>query len=276
MGRLGIIAAQGPLPLQLAKAARCKGEEPYIVRLKGQCDCPFEGFECVCLPLGKVGAVISSLKQAECDKVALAGQFKRPAFANISLDKSGLTLMGRLMLTGDDAALRIVAAYFDEQGITVVSNAEYLPQQVLPLLYRTKRPFTKAEGEAAKHARTVLERLGFLDIGQSVVVQQKRVLAIEGAEGTNEMIVRTAELIDKSRPDTVFVKMAKSGQNIALDMPVFGLETLSHLAKAGIRAVCLDGERIMVADHLDAITAAADKAGISVCTFASLSDKADD
>ena len=276
MGRLGIIAARGPLPLQLAQAARSRGEEPYIIRLKGQCDCLFEGFESICLPVGKVSAVIASLKQAECDKLALVGQFRRPAFADISLDKSGLALMGRLMLTGDDAALRIVAAYFDEQSITLVPNTEYLPQQVLPLFYRTQRPFTTSEGDTAKLARTVLDSLGDLDIGQSVIVQQRRVLAIEGAEGTNEMIARTAGLIDKSQPDTVFVKMAKSGQDIALDMPVFGLETLSHLENSGIKAVCLDGERIMLADPLDSITAVADKAGISVCTFASLPGEADD
>ncbi len=275
MGRLGIIAARGSLPLQLAQAARSKGEEPYIVRLIGQCDGLFEGFESVCLPVGRVGAVIASLKQAECDKCALVGQFKRPAFADISLDKSGLALMGRMMLTGDDTALRIVANYFNEYGITVVSNAEYLPQQILPLFHRSKRLFTSGEDDAAKHARTVLNSLGKLDIGQSVIVQQRRVLAIEGAEGTNEMIARTAGLIDKSQPDTVFVKMAKSGQDIALDMPVFGMETLSFLENAGIRAVCLHGKKIMLADPLDVITAAADKAGISISTFASLSKQSD-
>ena len=77
MGRLGIIAARGPLPQQLAQAARSKGEEPYIIRLNGQCDCLFEGFESVCLP-SKVDAVITKLRQAECDKLALVGQFKRP------------------------------------------------------------------------------------------------------------------------------------------------------------------------------------------------------
>ena len=236
----------------------------------------FEGFESVCLPVGKVGAVIASLKQAECDKLALVGQFERPAFADISLDKSALALMGRLMLTGDDSSLRKVVAYFDEQNISVVSNADYLPQQVLPLFYSTERQFTAGEGGAAKHARTVLDSLGNLDIGQSVIVQQMRVLAIEGAEGTNEMIVRTAKLIDKSQPDTVFVKMAKSGQDIALDMPVFGLETLSYLEKSGIKAVCLEGEKVMLADPLDVISAAADKAGLSICTFASLAKKADD
>ena len=276
MGRLGIIAAQGSLPLQLAQAARIKGEEPFIIRLKGQCDCLFEGFESVCLPVGKVGAVITSLKNAECDKLALVGRFKRPDFADIGFDKSGFALMSRLMLTGDDAALRIVATYLDEQGITVVSSAEYLPQRVLPLVYRTKRPFTAGEADAAKTARTVLNSIGDLDIGQSVIVQQRRVLAIEGAEGTNEMIARAAGLIDKAQPDTVFLKMAKSGQDIVLDIPVFGLETLSLIEKAGIRAVCLDGGRIMLADPLEEITANADKAGISVCSFTGLSEEADD
>ena len=86
------------------------------------------------------------------------------------------------------------------------------------------------------------------------------------------MILRTGKLIDKSQPDTVFVKMAKSGQDVTLDMPVFGLQTLSDLVKVGIRAVCLDGEKTMLADSLDSITVLADKAGISVCTFASLSE----
>ena len=59
-------------------------------------------------------------------------------------------------------------------------------------------------------------------------------------------------------------------------MTVFGLETLSYLVKSDIRAVCLDGEKIMLADPLEVITAAADKAGISICTFAVLSKEADD
>ena len=77
---------------------------------------------------------------------------------------------------------------------------------------------------------------GILTLG-SLSLLAKACLAIEGAEGTNEMIARTAELMNKSQPDTVFVKMAKSGQDISHDMPVFGLETLSYLEKSGIRAV---------------------------------------
>ena len=69
------------------------------------------------MPVGKVGAVIDSLKQVECDRLALVGQFKQPAFADISLDKSGLALMGRLILTGDDTALRIIAAYFMNRAL---------------------------------------------------------------------------------------------------------------------------------------------------------------
>ncbi len=270
MGRLGIISARGPLPLQLAQAARDKGDDPFIISLKGQCDCSFNGFETVQLPVGKVGAITSHLIKAGCDKLALVGQFKRPSVADISFDKAGLGLMGRLMLTGDDTALRIVAAYFAEQGISVVANAEYLPDSVLPVEFHTARPLTSGEVMAVHHACYVLDQLGELDVGQSVIVQQKRVLAIEGAEGTNEMIIRAAPLIDKSQPDTVFVKLAKSGQDISLDMPVFGLDTLIHLQQAGIEAVCLDGGRLMLADPLDKITSAADKAGISVCSRASL------
>lgn len=276
MARLGIIAAKGTLPLHLAQAARNKGEEPFIVALKGHCDHDFEGFETVCLAVGKVGAIARHLKAAGCDRLMLAGQFKRPSVADISFDKQGLALMSRLMLTGDDAALRIVAAWFAEQGITVVANSDYLPEQVLAHDFATARAVTSGECRAARHARTVLERLGDLDVGQSAVVQQHRVLAVEGPEGTNQMISRAAELMDRSQPDTVFVKLAKSGQDIGLDMPVFGLDTLSCLEKAGIKVACLDSGRLMLADPADDIISAADKAGISVCSFASLPEQPDD
>lgn len=276
MGRLGIISARGPLPLQLAQAARDKGEDPYIISLKGQCDSSFNGFEAVRLPVGRVGEITNHLIKAGCDKLALVGQFKRPSVADISFDKAGLALMGRLMLTGDDTALRVVAAYFAEQGISVVANADYLPDSVLPLEFHTARPLTSGEVSAVRHACYVLDQLGDMDVGQSVIVQQKRVLAIEGAEGTNEMISRTVPLIDKGQPDTVFVKLAKSGQDISLDMPVFGLDTLVHLQRAGISAVCLDGGRLMLADPLDEIASAADKAGICVCSRASLPEGTDD
>lgn len=276
MGRLGIIAARGPLPLQLALAARDQGENPYIIRLKGQCERDFSGFETVCLPVGKVGAITNHLRQADCDKLALVGQFKRPSVADISFDKVGLALMGKLMLTGDDTALRIVAAHFAEHGISVVANADYLPDSILPLQFQTARALTPGEVLAAHHACHVLDQLGDMDVGQSVVVQQKRVLAIEGAEGTNEMIDRVASLIDRSQPDTVFVKLAKSGQDISLDIPVFGLDTLSHLQQAGIRAVCLDGGRLMLADPLEEVVAAADKVNMSVYSRASLPEISDD
>lgn len=276
MGRLGIIAARGPLPLQLAQAARKSGEDPYIICLKGQCDHSFDGFETVQLPVGKVGAVTRHLQEAGCDQLALVGQFKRPSVADISFDKTGLALMGRLMLTGDDTALRIIAAYFAEQGISVVANADYLPETVLPLYLAPARPLTAGEVDALRHACQVLDRLGDMDVGQSIIVQQRRVLAIEGAEGTNQMIGRAATLTDPSQPDTVFVKLAKSGQDLSLDMPVFGLDTLDHLHKAGVKAVCLDGGRLMLANPLAEIISAADKAGIVICSRASLPEGGDD
>lgn len=276
MGRLGIIAARGPLPLQLVQAAQKKGETPFIISLKGQCDHSFDGVETVQLPVGKVGAITEHLKAASCDRLALVGQFKRPSIADISFDKAGLALMGRLMLTGDDAALRIVASYFAEQGIIVVATADYLPDSVLPHHFVSAREITSGEVRAIRHACQVLDRLGDMDVGQSVIVQQHRVLAIEGAEGTNQMIARAAPFIDSSQPDAVFVKLAKSGQDINLDMPVFGLDTLHHLQQAGISAICLDGGRLMLADPLADIVSATDKAGICLYSLASLPEGTDD
>ena len=94
-----------------------------------------------------------------------------------------------------------------------------------------------------------------LDVGQAVITQQDRVLAIEAAEGTQEMIARATHLIDNSTDAAVFVKMTKSHQHKVLDMPVIGIKTLQSLAQAGIAVVGIAAGHTMLADTLEAIEA---------------------
>lgn len=255
MGRLGIIAASGSLPLKLANRARAQGEDPYIIILTGQCDDSFEGFETGEYPPGQLAAIRQALQAAKCDRLVLVGKFTRPSLAGLKLDKEGAALFGRLALKGDDQGLRLLAEYFAGHNMVLLENSLFLNQQIVPAGYHFGRPLTDIEKQALGLAQHVLHQLGQLDVGQAVIVQQQRVLAIEGAEGSTAMILRTAELIDHSADGALFLKMAKSGQDIRLDMPVIGLETIEALHKIGIQVIALEAGNTMLANSVVEIEA---------------------
>lgn len=255
MGRLGIIAASGDLPLQLAKAAQSQGETPFIICLDGQIDQDYTAFSHVSFAPGQLKSITDALLTQGCDRLLLAGKFTRPSLSHLKLDSAGAALLGRLALKGDDKALRLVSEYFASHQIVILPNTDFLPDRVLPEGYHFGRALHAAESAALGLAVRVLSQLGGLDVGQAVITQQDRVLAIEAAEGTQELIARTAQLIDKSTDAAVFVKMTKSQQDKALDMPVIGLETVQSLARAGIAVIGVSAGHTMLADTLEALEA---------------------
>ena len=118
---------------------------------------------------------------------------------------------------------------------------------------------------------SVLGKLGDSDVGQSIVVQNGRVLAIEAAEGTSAMLKRSADLIDADAGPAVFVKMQKLGQDHRLDTPFVGAETIRVAAAAGINILAIEADAVMLADDLQKL--------IDICTdygmsFVGISDTA--
>ena len=255
MGRLGIIAARGTLPLELAQAAQSKGERPFIICLEGQSDADFSAFDHALFAPGQLKAVTRALGQSGCDRLLLAGKFTRPSLRQLKLDSAGAALLGRLALKGDDKALRLLSEYFTSHQMTILPNTDFLPERLLPRGYHFGRPLNEGEEAALRTGVQLLSDIGHLDVGQAVIAQQDRILAIEAAEGTAAMIARTAELIDDTADGAVFVKMAKSLQDKALDMPVIGIETIESLARAGVQVLAVEASHTMLADTLEAVEA---------------------
>ena len=105
----------------------------------------------------------------------------------------------------------------------------------------------KAADECVNRGVAVLDALGTHDVGQGIVLQDGRVIAIEGAEGTDEMLRRIAALIDPAAPPAIFVKRRKSGQDTRLDIPVVGEETLRLAAASGVRVLALEAGGVILA-----------------------------
>ena len=246
MARLAVIAGKGALPVTLADNARSLGEDVVVLRIAGQADADFSAFEAFEVPLGAVGKARDMIRDAGCNRVVMVGKINRPSLSQLKPDAAAVKLLARAVGRGDDALLRVISDFLAEAGIETVSPEQFLPGAMMPVGITTGS-LDKAADECVNRGVAVLDALGTHDVGQGVVLQDGRVIAIEGAEGTDEMLRRIAALIDPAAPPAIFVKRRKSGQDTRLDIPVIGEETLRLAAASGVRVLALEAGGVMLA-----------------------------
>ena len=188
---LAIIAGRGTMPLDIAKAARQGGHDVCLLALKGQADADFSAFTHHPIDLGALSKTRALMIELGCDCVVMAGKVERPSLASLRPDADALKLLGKSFRRGDDNLLRLIARYFAEGGVETISPDNFLPDRQLHTgLIVEGSTNQDAIAPDIELAVSVLRSLGSLDVGQSVIVQQGRVIAIEAAEGTDAMIQR--------------------------------------------------------------------------------------
>lgn len=272
-GRLAIVAGWGYLPLYLAQAARAGGEDPVIVALANEADRVFDGFETVTAGVGDLAGIERFIRQKGVDRVVMSGAVRRrPDLLDIRPTLRTLlrvpSVVRTLLSGGDDAVLQMVIKLFEGMGCRVIGAHEVAPN----LLARTGtltsiRPSqedVRDIGEAIKAALA----LGALDVGQGAVSVGGRVVALEGAEGTDQMLDRVAGLRREGRISRrrkgVLVKLCKPQQDVRADLPAIGLSTIANASGAGLAGIAVEAGRSLVLDEREVI-AAAEKAGLFLC-----------
>lgn len=261
MKRLAIIAGKGHLPLDVAKTATAEGYDVLVLPIEGQADADFTSYQANLIRLGGIGKTRSIILQHGIDQLVMVGKVVWPSIAALRPDFDGAKLIGKMITKGDDHVLRLIAAYFAEKGIETVAPYRFLPGRKMPLgvvnngTSAGQGVMSPEVGEAISYGISVLAALGTHDVGQSIIVQNGRVIAIEAAEGSDEMIARSARLLDPEEGVGCFVKMAKSAQDLRLDVPVFGEGTIRSAAKAGLSLLAVEAETVLLADDLASIRA---------------------
>ena len=138
----------------------------------------------------------------------------------VAADAAGMKLLGKLIKRGDDKILRVISQFFAEHGVKTIPVNMFLAGRAMPSGH-VAGPEVDDYGQALIDIGvSILDKLGACDVGQSVIVQNGRVLAIEAAEGTSAMLARSENLIDADAGPAVFVKMQKSEQDHRLDKPL--------------------------------------------------------
>jgi UDP-2,3-diacylglucosamine hydrolase len=266
MAVLGLIAGSGPLPFEVASAARERGlrvaiaaiEDNADPALEREADGPFAW-----LNAGELGKLVEFLRGAGAREVILAGAVSKRALLadpkRLRPDARALALLGKLAARGDDAILRAVADELASEGLPVVESTRYLEQRLTPIGVVCGPPLEPALLADLALGLRVIESLGRHDVGQACVVRQGTVLAVEALEGTDRMVRRAAEF----GAGAVLVKAAKREQDMRFDVPVIGPTTLAVAAECRLRAVGLEAARTLVLER-EVTYRAAERAGITI------------
>ena len=264
MTRLAIIAGKGQLPLDVAAAANAGGFDVLILPIKGQADADFTTYLTMPIRLGVIGETSTIMVQHKIEKLVMVGKVSWPSMAALRPDFDGVKLLGKMMTKGDDNALRHVTTYFAEKGVETMAVDAFLPHRKMPLgLIAGAEPDVQSMAMIAVGA-AILAALGKHDVGQSVIVQNGRVIAIEAAEGSDAMIARTAALLDPDGGIACLVKMRKSAQDFRLDMPVVGCNTISSAVNAGLSLLAIEADSVLLADDIVPIKALCKVHGVTL------------
>lgn len=261
--RIGLIAGNGRFPLVFAERARAQGVRVATVAHRGETDPAIEGLVdgVTWIDTGQIGAMIAALVAAGVTRAVMAGGITKPRlFEHFKPDERALALLARVGTIGDDGLLRALAEELEGEGVTVVESTLYLGDLVPTPGVLTARAPTDAEWADVRQGFHVARAIGRFDIGQSVVIRQGTVVAVEGVEGTDATIRRAGELV---RGDFVVVKVCKPTQDMRFDLPAVGERTAHTLHEAGGRVLALEAGRTIMLDR-EALLAAADAFGLSI------------
>ncbi|MBI3784802.1 MAG: UDP-2,3-diacylglucosamine diphosphatase LpxI [Deltaproteobacteria bacterium] len=260
MPRIGLIAGNGRFPLAFARTARAQGVEVIAVAHQGETlpELQHEVQDITWIRVGELGRIIETFRRAGIDRVVMAGGIRKETLLeHFAPDERGMRFLGRLQTLGDDTLLRGLADELESEGLHVVESTLFLSSLLTPVGLLTGTPLDSAHEQDVRYGFEVAKAIGRWDIGQTVVIKTRIVLAVEAIEGTDATIRRSG------RPGAVVVKVSKPQQDLRFDVPAVGPQTVQSCVAAGIAVLALEAGKTLLLDKEDLLRDAA-AAGLTV------------
>ena len=194
--------------------------------------------------IGQFGKIISILKQNKCKKVLFAGKVAKPSFSKLKLDLKGIYYIPRIIKSsklGDAAILKEIIKILKREKINTISSLTFNLELTLKKgTYSIIKP-NKEDNIDIKKAITTLSKLGKYNFSQGTVIRNNKVVAIEGKGGTKKMLMQCGS--KKQRKKGVLVKFPKKKQDLRIDLPTVGFNTLVQCKSAGLKGIVLKSKQ---------------------------------
>jgi DUF1009 family protein len=260
---LGIIAGNGVYPKILAAAARKAGVTKIVAAaFTGETDSVIEKHadRVEWLRVGQLGGLLKFFREHKVHQAIMAGQIAPKNLFDLRPDVKALVVLAKLKQRNAESIFTAIADELGKVDVDLLPATSFLEDSIASdgLIAGTK--LSRAEEEDVDLGWSVAKEIARLDIGQTIIVKNGTVLAVEAFEGTNDAIKRGGAL---AREGAIMIKVAKPKQDMRFDVPVIGVETIKIAADAKLRVIAVESGKTLLLER-DAIVDLARRANISI------------
>jgi hypothetical protein len=260
---LGIIAGNGVYPRLLADAARKAGVSKIVaVAFTGETDPAIAKHVDLVewLRVGQLSRLLKFFHDQQIHQAIMAGQIAPKNLFDLRPDWKALFLLAKLKQRNAESIFAAIADELSKVGVDLVPATTFLEDQLAPAGLVVGPKLSRREEQDVDLGWKIAKEIARLDIGQTVIVKNGTVLAVEAFEGTNDAIERGGKLAGK---DAVMIKVAKPNQDMRFDIPVIGVETIRIAAEAKLRVIAVEAGKTLLLER-DEIVDLATRAKISI------------
>ena len=267
MEKLGLLAGIGHLPAACARAARAQGYEVHAIALLPDVDPELQEAASVycAISIGSIAEILAYLRQEEIKKVTMIGKVTKELLFTGAIQPDEM-LRGMLMQLpnqNDDTIMMMFVGALMKIGVTPLDQTALIRPLMPAVGTLTSRPPTDAERADMEYGLQMAREIGRLDVGQTAVVKNRAVMALEAIEGTDACIRRGGALAGGG---AVVAKAAKPQQDSRFDVPTVGLDTIESLVAAKASAFVLEADKTLFIDKERAV-ALAEANGITIAAM---------
>jgi len=262
---VAIICGGGSFPGAVADAAVRRGRRPVMLAFKGWADPKvIERYTHHWIALGQMGRILRLARAERCRDVIFIGTLLRPSVRQLRLDWQTIRAIPRFVRAlrgGDNQLLVGMASLAEDAGLRVLGVEEVAPEIIVPEGVLGRYEPSERDRADIVRALALIAALGPFDVGQAAVVAENYVLAVEAAEGTDNLLLRIAELRRQRRIAIphgvgVLMKAPKPGQDRRFDLPSIGPRTIENAARAGLAGIAVTAGSTILAEPAQTIAAA--------------------
>ena len=262
--KLGLIAGNGKFPIVFAREAKAKNMRVIAAAVSGDTSFFLKFFvdQISWFRVGELKKLFQYFKAQGVSHVVMAGQVNPNNLfdENLKLDEEFRKLHAALKDRKADTIFSAVAEKLKENGMELLDSTMLLTEYMAPKGTLTRRGPTVAELADIEFGRIIAKMMGGIDVGQTVVIKEKAIVAIEAMEGTDKTILRGGAI---ARKDAVIVKMSKPHQDNRFDVPVIGPRTIQNMIRSNAACLAIEAGKTLIIDR-DSCIKLADKAGICI------------
>ena len=248
--KLGLIAGADKLPLEVVEYCKNNNIDLYCVLIKGFAnEKDYINQNYLQIKIGQIGKAINYFLKNGVKKLVFAGGVKKPSFGLMMMDFKGFLLLKKILknkILGDNTVLETVIQFLKQYDLEVIEIDSIIKNIKLCSENNTNIICSDEYIEDIKLGVDVLKTISKFDIGQSIVVQQKNIIAMECVEGTEQLIKRSNDIKYLKRRKPVLVKIKKINQTRKIDLPTIGVDTIEQIYKAGFAGIAIDYKNCLV------------------------------